>query len=77
MIIRTYFDDKKYLLQHSTLYTYINHFKQKNISVKKTFFHYLEKLIFHNFDTCVVVLFLTHISNQKDIKKTETAEKYI
>ena len=55
----------------------MNHLEQKNISAEKTFFHYLEKLVFHSFDVCVVVLFLTHINSQKDIEKAETVKKYI
>ncbi len=55
----------------------MNHLEQKNISAEKTLFYYLEKLVFHNFDIYVVVLFLTHISSQKDIKKAEIMKKYI
>ena len=77
MIMRTHFNNKKYSQQHSTLYMHMNHLKQRNISTEKTFFHYFKKLVLHNFDICVVILFLTHISSQKDIKKAEAAEKYI
>ena len=75
--MRTHFGGEKYSQQHSTLYMHMNHLEQRNISAEKTFFHHLEKLVFHSFDTHVVVLFLTHISSQKDIKKAGTAEEYI
>src|SRR5947207_13038751 len=77
MIMRTHFSSEKYSQQHSTLYMHMNHLEQRNISAEKTFFHHLEKLVLHSFDICVVALFLTHISSQKDIKKAETAEEYI
>ena len=77
MIIRTHFNSKKYSQQHSTLYMHMNHFKQRNISAEKTFFHHLEKLVLHSFDVCVVALFLTHIDSQKDIKKAEAVKEYI
>ena len=77
MIMRTYFNSEKYLLQHSILYMHMNHLEWRNISAEKTFFHHFKKLVFHNFDACVVVLFLTHISNQKDIEKAEAVKKYI
>ena len=75
--MRTHFSSEKYSQQHSTLYTHMNHLEQRNISAEKTFFHHLEKLVFYNFDICVVVLFLTHINNQKNIEKAETVKEYI
>jgi len=75
--MRTHFSSKKYSQQHSTLYMHMNHLEQRNTPAEKTFFHHLEKLVLHSFDTHVVVLFLTHISSQKDIKKTKTVKEYI
>ena len=75
--MRTHFSSKKYSQQYSTLYMHMNHLEQRNISAEKTLFHHLEKLVLHSFDVCVVALFLTQISSQKNIKKAETVEKYI
>ena len=77
MIIRTHFSSKKYSQQHSILYTHMNHLEWRNIFVEKTFFYHLKKLVLHNFDIYIIVLFLTHIDSQKDIKKAETTKKYI
>ena len=75
--MRTHFSSKKYSQQYSTLYMHMNHLEQRNISAEKTLFHHLEKLVLHSFDAHVVVLFLTHIGSQKDIKKAETVKEYI
>ena len=76
-IIRTFFSGKQYAQQYSTLYTYINHLGRRNISIERPLFYYLEELVLHSFNTCIVALFLTYIYNRLNIHEEGAVKRYI
>ena len=66
--MRMFYGGKEATQQFLILYTYINHLGRRNIPRKKALFYYIEELIFHSFNTCIVALFLLYIRDKYNIK---------
>ena len=75
--MRIFYRGKEAAQQFLALYTYINYLKWRNIFREKALFHYIEELILHSFNACVIALFLLYIYNKCNIKANGKAEQYI
>ena len=59
------------------LYTYINHLRQQNISIKRPPFHHLKELVLHSFNTYIIIFFLIYIYKRLNIYKEGVVKRYI
>jgi len=75
--MRTFFGGEQYAQQYSTLYTYMNYLGRRNIPIERPPFYYLEELVLHSFDACIVALFLTYIHGRLDIHEEGAVKRYI
>ena len=77
IIIRTFFSSKQYAQQYSTLYTYINYLRRRNIPIERPPFYHLKELVLHSFNARIVVLFLIYIRDRLNIYKEGIVKGYI
>lgn len=77
MIMRTFFDGRKYSDQFSTLYPQINHLDRRNIPKESAPFQHMEELILHSFEARILGILYIHIRESCNIKSSESVSDYL